>query len=113
MLVQSFNSANVDKVIGTPSIQSWSTVETFETNGELVTIVLSVNPRSESFDLKSQGEEIVKYLIDRYKNDPKIVSPEKLQSLAKTAVIRFGDSGLKLQICVVKDKVGFFCTEGG
>src|SRR3989338_1396018 len=95
-------AAQTEIVSGTPSIQFWSQVSSFETpQGDFVVLILTINPRSESFDLKSQGTEILGYLENRYKEDSAPASPEKLKRLATTASTRFEDAGVKLQIGVL------------
>lgn len=105
--------AKVEKVTGTPSIQFWSSVSSFDTpHGDFVVIVLTINPKTESFDLMSQGQEILGYLENRYKEDPSPASHQKLKRLAETTSTRFEDARVKLQICALTGKAVNLCTEG-
>lgn len=106
--------ARIEKVIGSPTIQFWSSVSSFDTpQGDFVVVVLTINPKTESFDLKSQGQEILGYLENRYKEDPSPATPQKLKRLAETTSTRFEDAGVKLQICAIAGEAINLCTQGG
>ena len=115
MLAQESNLKNVrlQKKIGTPSIKFWSTVHSFSKDDETVVVVLTINPRSESFDLKSQGEEILTYLENRYKTDTLPLSVQKIKDLTQTTVTRFEDAGAAIQMAVLKGEAIYLCTKGG
>lgn len=108
-----FENAVLQITLGTPSRSFWSGVGAFTNADETVVLVLSINPKTESSDLKIQGEEILEYFENRYKTEIRELTLSKLSKLVGTTITRFDDARVNLQVGVLKGKSILLSTQGG